>query len=380
MTPKPTAAPKEEPVRCRASQPFLDWLHAANGSLVVTVYQAGLILFFSTDGQQLFVMARQFRKVMGVAVQGRRMALATFQDVVYLADAKDLAKGYSDQPGTYDALYLPRATYHTGNLQTHEIAFGTETLWVVNTRFSCLSILSKDCNFVPAWKPKFITLLAPEDRCHLNGLTLVDGKPKFVTALGETDTPRGWHPNKAEGGIIIDVPSNEVVCRGLCMPHSPRWHRNQLWVCNSGKGEVLTIDPTTGKSTTVCRIPAYLRGFTRVGNHAILGMSQIREKHIFGNLPIQTQQERLMSGVCVVDLQAGKLAGTLEFTAGCREVFDVQFLPGVRRPMILSLEQIATRQAFSTPDFSYWLRPFSADDSDPVENGADEESARKNSP
>jgi uncharacterized protein (TIGR03032 family) len=344
-------------VRCRASQGFLDWLHASDGSLLVSVYQAGLLLTFSSDGKQLFVMSRHFRKVMGVAVQGRRLALATMHDLIYLSDAKELAAGFPPNTNTYDALYLPRATYHTGNLSTHEIAFGTETLWLVNTRFSCLSALSKDCSFVPVWQPKFITQLAPEDRCHLNGLAMDEGKPKFITALGDSNTPRGWSPDKAASGIVLDFASKEIIAHGLCMPHSPRWFGNRLWLCNSGKGEVLIVDPANGKPTVVCQVPAYLRGFTAVGNHLALGMSQIREKHIFGSLPVQKNKDRLMCGVCVIDLQSGKLAGTLEFTSGCQEVFDVQFLPGIRRPMILGTEQAVTRQAFTTPEFSYWLQP-----------------------
>ena len=155
---------------------------------------------------------------------------------------------------------------------------------------------------------------------------------------------------------MIDVNNKETIVRGLCMPHSPRWHNERLWICNSGCGELLILDLQTGKTTTVCRLPAYVRGLCHVGQHAVMGMSQIRERHIFGNLPIQQQNVRLVSGVAVVDLRAGKMVGLLEFTSGCREVFDVQFLPGIKRPMIVNLDKPEARQAFTTPDFSYWLR------------------------
>jgi uncharacterized protein (TIGR03032 family) len=156
---------------------------------------------------------------------------------------------------------------------------------------------------------------------------------------------------------LIDVPSNQVFARGFAMPHSPRWYHGQLFLLHSGAGELVSVDPKTGKATTVCALPAYLRGLGFVGNFAVIGMCQIREKHIFGGLPVQKKHQRLLCGVAIVDLTTGKAIAMLEFTSGCQELFEVQFLPGVRRPMILNLDRLETRQAFTAPQFSYWLRP-----------------------
>ena len=64
-----------------------------------------------------------------------------------------------------------------------------------------------------------------------------------------------------------------------------------------------------------------------------------------------------MSGLAVVDLPTGKLVGTFEFTAGCTEIYDVQFLSGARNVNVLNLADDAERHAFTAPEFSYWLRP-----------------------
>jgi hypothetical protein len=56
---------------------------------------------------------------------------------------------------------------------------------VVNTAFSCLCTLDGRHSFVPRWRPPFITSLAAEDRCHLNGMAMADGAPKYVTALAD---------------------------------------------------------------------------------------------------------------------------------------------------------------------------------------------------
>lgn len=347
-----------EPIRAGISDAFASWMSQAPGSLAITTYQAGKVALVGWDGQQVTLLLRQFAKPLGLTVRGGMLALATRHDVVLLANAPLLAPEYLEtQPGRYDALYLPRVSYHTGDLNVHDLAFGESGLWLVNTRFCTLSQLSTEYSFVNRWKPPFVSEVVPEDRCHLNGLALVGGQPKYVTCLGETDTVGGWRPGKATGGVIVDVEANQVLARGLSMPHSPRWYDGRLWVLNSGEGQLTLVDPATGNLTPVCQLPGYLRGLSFVGPYALVGMCQIREKHIFGGLPIEGRYPRLTCGVAVVDIRSGQAVAMLEFQAGAQELFEVAFLPNVRRPMILNLEREAARQAFTAPEFSYWLRP-----------------------
>ncbi|MBW4637263.1 MAG: TIGR03032 family protein [Gloeocapsa sp. UFS-A4-WI-NPMV-4B04] len=347
-------------IACNTSDAFAAWLSQAGGSVAISTYQAGKVALVGWNGEQVSMLLRQFPKPMGMAVQGQRLALATQQEVWMFANSPLLAHEYlEDQPGRYDALYLPRVAYFTGDLNIHDLAFGSDTLWLVNTRFSCLAGLSIDFSFVPRWQPPFISQLAPEDRCHLNGLAMVEGKPKFITALGESDTAGGWRVNKATGGILMDVESGEIVSRGLSMPHSPCWHNGYLWLLNSGSGELLRVDPLSGQQDVVCTLPGFLRGLCCVGKYALVGLSQIREQHIFGGLPVQERFEHLLCGVAVVDLSSGEVVGMLEFTTGCQELYDVGFLPGVLCPTILNSQKSEIRQAFTAPEFAYWLRPSS---------------------
>jgi len=355
---QPSAASEGVRIDCAASADFLGWASRAGGSLMMTTYQAGKVAMIGWDGGQITLLMREFDKPLGLAVQGGRVALATRHDVFILANAPLLAPDYlEDQPGRYDALFLPRATFHTGDIHTHDVAFSGQEVLLVNTRFSCLARLSEEHNFTPVWRPPFVSDLVPEDRCHLNGVAMRDGRPRYVTALGATDTPGGWRQGKADGGVLIDVETDEILADGLSMPHSPRWHEGRLWVLNSGTGELITVDPNTGESTVVCGLPGYLRGLCFVGPYALVGLSKIREKHIFGGLPIQERYESLRCGVVVVDLRSRSQVGMFEFTGGCEEVYDVQFLPGVYRPMILNLEKPAVREAMTNPDSSFWLRP-----------------------
>lgn len=342
-------------IQCRASDGFGTWFSQANGTLVITTYQAGLVAVVGWDGGQISVLLRRFDKPMGLASCANQLALATRQGVVLLADSPQQAAEY--RPGSYDTLYLPRASYYTCDLLIHDVAYGEDDqLWIVNTRFSCLATLSRTFSFEPRWQPLFISELAPEDRCHLNGVAMDAGQPKFVTALGETNEPDGWRASKGTGGVVIDVQSGETVLQGLCMPHSPRWHDGMLWFLDSGKGNLCVVQPGHSQVTVVCTLPGYLRGLCFVGMYALIGLSLIREKHTFGGVPIG-EDTNLHCGVAVVDLRTGKMCGLLNFTSGCEEIYEVQFLPNVRRCMILNTEDPVTRQAISAPGFAYWMRP-----------------------
>jgi uncharacterized protein (TIGR03032 family) len=342
---------------CDADEGFLTWLWSTGGSLAITTYQAGKLALVGWQGEQLNILLRQFEKPMGMAIAGDRLALATRDEVVLFANAPQLAYAYlEDQPGRYDALYLPRTAYFTNDLNVHDLAWGDDGLWLVNTRFSCLASLSSDFNFVPRWYPPFISEIVPEDRCHLNGLAMVAGKPKYVTAIAATDTVGGWREHKTNGGILIDVEQDEILVQGLSMPHAPIWHNDQLWVLNAGQGELLRVNVHSGETDVVCALPGFLRGLCCVGNYALVGLSQIREQHIFGDLPVQKRHDALRCGVAIVDLTRGTQVGWLEFTAGCQELYGVAFLAHCQCPNLLSREKPQTLAAVAAPEFSYWLR------------------------
>ncbi|NLS96609.1 MAG: TIGR03032 family protein [Planctomycetaceae bacterium] len=345
-------------ITCSASPEFYAWLAQSGGSLVLSTYQAGKVALIGTDDRQVTLLMREFDKPLGMAIQGNRLALATRYWVGIFANAPLLARDYlEDQPGKYDGLFLPRTSYHTGDLHIHDVVFQGDDLLFVNTRFSCLARPSHDHNFEAVWRPKFVSDLVPEDRCHLNGVAMVSGKPKYVTALGTTDSPGAWREKKATGGVVVDVETDEILLDGLAMPHSPRWHNGNLWLLNSGAGELLVMDPASGRRDVVCRLPGYLRGLCFVGPFALVGMCKIREKHLFGGLPIQQRVARLACGVAAVDLRTGGVVAQFEFASGCEELYDVLFLAGIRRGTILNLEKPAVREAVTNPDSSYWLRP-----------------------
>lgn len=251
------------------------------------------------------------------------MAVGGKDWVYFLKNDTDIAVQIEPE-GSHDACFMTKSGQYTGDISIHDLAWGGQELWIVNTRFSCLCTLSNNYNFLPQWRPEFISAIAPEDRCHLNGMAMVNGMPKYVTVLGKTDIPGGWREEKASGGCILEVPSSKVIAEGLSMPHSPRLHRGFLWVLNSGKGELITVDPNSGKQEVILELPGYTRGLVIVGKYAFVGLSKIREAAIFGNLPIGDRFADLKCGIAVVDLQDREMISCLEFKSGVDEIFDLQ--------------------------------------------------------
>ena len=308
-------------------------LQGLNASLLVSTYQAGKVVGVGVVGGELALSYHNFERAMGVAVRSGVIAVGARAQIWFLHGAPDLAPRI-EPAGRHDACFVTRSSRFTGEIQGHEMAWSGEDLWVVNTAFSCLCTLHQEHSFEPRWRPPFISTLAPEDRCHLNGLAMADGRPKYVTVLGETDEPQGWRPGKATGGALIDVDSSETVARGFAMPHSPRVHDGQVWLLHSGVGRLVRIDPANGRHDDVVALPGYARGLAFAGPFAFIGLSKVRETSTFGGVPIAERREELKCGVGVVDLRTGRLAAHLEFASGIDEIFDVQVLPGARSPML----------------------------------------------
>jgi uncharacterized protein (TIGR03032 family) len=307
-------------------------------SLLVSTYQAGKVVAVGIAEGELTLSYHNFERAMGLAVKADGIAAGARAQVWFLRSAPELA-GRVEPIRRHDACFLTRTSHFTGEIQAHELAWGSsagrgEELWVVNTAFGCLCTLDGRHSFVPRWRPPFLSALAAEDRCHLNGLAMADGVPKYVTALGETDTPQGWRADKVHGGCLIDVPSGETVARGFAMPHSPRVQHGRVWMLHSGAGQLVLIDPTNGKAQTVTELPGYTRGLALYDRFAFVGLSKIRETSTFGGMPIAERRPGLKCGVGVVDLGTGRLLAHLEFMTGVEEIFDVQVLPGARCPVL----------------------------------------------
>ena len=255
----PTSKPARGPgFEVTGSRHFLEWLDGLGASLAATTYHSNrLFLLGVKDDGRLSIFQRVFERAMGLAASSERLLLATRFQLWQLDNL--LRPG--EKEGTYDRFYKPHLAWTTGDIDMHDIAFGRggEPIFV-NTLFGCLATVDERHSFKPLWRPPWLSKLAPEDRCHLNGVAMSDGEPRFVTAIARTDVAAGWREHRHDGGVVVDVPSSEIVASGLSMPHSPRLHRGELWLLNSGTGELGVVDLNDGHFEPVCFCPGYLRG------------------------------------------------------------------------------------------------------------------------
>ncbi len=333
--------PPEPRFAVQASRHFTTWLAGQGASIAVTTYQAGKLLLLGTraDGR-LSVFERSLPRCMGLAASRGALHVATLSQIWRFRDL--MADGaQAALPAAYaghDALYAPRRCWVTGDLDAHDLALLPDGRPVfVNTLFSCLATVDEDHSFVPLWRPRFVSRLAAEDRCHLNGMAIgEDGQPRFVTLVGASDVADGWREHRKAGGMVMDVASGEAVAGGLSMPHSPRLHRGTLYLLNAGSGEFGRVDIASGRFEPIAFCPGFLRGLAFLGDFALVGLSLPRDNRTFTGLALDdalaARGAEARCAVMAIDLRSGDTPHWLRFEGAVQELYDVAVIPGVQRP------------------------------------------------
>lgn len=334
------------------SRQFPNWLAEQKASLAFTTYQAGklFLIGLQPDGR-LSVFERSFNRCMGLCADGDALWMSTLYQLWRFQDAT--------QPGQvangYDRVYVPQTAYTTGDLDIHDVAVDADGRVIfVNTLFGCLATVSPEHSFIPLWQPPFLSKLAAEDRCHLNGLAMENGRPRYVTAVSQSDVADGWRDRRSDGGCVIDVASGEIVVSGLSMPHSPRLHNGRLWLLDSGTGYFGFVDDEKGAFERVAFCPGYLRGLAFVGDFVVVGLSGPRGNRTFSGLALDDNLAKADSearcGVMVIDLNSGDVVHWLRIEGVVDELYDVVALPGTIRPMALGFKTDEIRRVLNVGD------------------------------
>lgn len=339
---KAAAAPglqQANTTKIECSRGFADWMLMNNVSLAFTSYQTGqLFLVGLMPDRRISIHQRSFIRAMGLVAQPNRVYVAGLEAVWRLENIlgrTEVANRY------FDRLFVPRAAQITGDVDAHELGIDKSGRVIfVNTKYSCLATFNVTHSFRPLWKPTFISKIAPEDRCHLNGMAMAEGTPKYVTAVSRSDVVNGWREKRELGGVLIDVQNDRVVTDELSMPHSPRVADGALYVLDSGRGYIARVDEQTGKKENICFCPGFLRGMTIWNGHAIATVSLPRDG-TFKNLELE-ENVRAKGGVpwCgiqIVDLRTGSIVEWVRLDGFIKELFDVGVIPGSRCPMALGV-------------------------------------------
>jgi hypothetical protein len=363
----PNSAPSLE---ITASRQFTSWLAEQNLSLAFTTYQAGKVFFIGLQPNgQLSVFERTFERCMGLYAEGSTLYMSSLYQLWRFENALSTGQVHNG----YDAVYVPQVGYITGDLDIHDVVVaappqpplsrgeqenpdfvpslakgGLGGVIFVNTLFSCLATISEKYSFIPVWQPPFISKLAAEDRCHLNGLAIRDGQPRYMTAVSQSDVADGWRDIRPDGGCVIDVSSNEVILTGLSMPHSPRWYKDKLWLLNSGTGEFGYVDMERGIFEPITFCPGYMRGCAFFGDFVIVGLSKPRHNKTFSGLALddnlRAKNAEPRCGLLVIDTRSGDIVHSLRIEGVVEELYDVQVLSGVRRPMAIGFRSDEIRR------------------------------------
>lgn len=319
------------------SRGLADFLKQQNISIAFTSYQTGkLYLIGHEDTGKLSLHEATYPQAMGVTGDENRLYLGTLSQIVRLENAlapNQLANN------AHDKLYVPRNMQIIGDIDIHEIGIrDTGVMVFVNTKYSCLCEPSLTHSFKPIWKPNFISKLAAEDRCHLNGLAMMNGRPKYVSAVCISDVVDGWRDRRHDGGVIIDIETDEIMAEGLSMPHSPRWHDGKLWVLNSGSGELGWIKPSDKSFNPIAFFPGFLRGLAFHNGYAIVTLSKPRNGRFAGlelDSKLTTKDAEPWCGVQIISLKSGDVVEWIRLDGSITELFDICTLPGVKNPLTL---------------------------------------------
>lgn len=326
----------------KTTRNFTSWMTEQNISLMVTTYEAGKLFSFGVgDNGKLSIFERTMPRCMGLYAteDAQSVYVSTLYQIWRLERAIQQQKFHEG----FDAIYIPQSCSVTGDIDVHDLALtGNDDVMFVSTLFSCIAKTSDAYSFTPVWKPRFISKLAAEDRCHLNGLAIRDGVPRYATSVSQSDINNGWRDQREDGGVVIDLTNNEVVADTLSMPHSPRWYDGKLWVLNSGQGEFGTIDLTTGKFEPVAFCPGYLRGMAFIDHYALVGISRPRKDGSFSGLPLDENLSKRGAkprcGIQIINLRTGDIEHSLDFEGIVSELYDLAVLPGVQRPKTIGFQ------------------------------------------
>jgi uncharacterized protein (TIGR03032 family) len=339
-------------------------LHDDTGVFISILNRIGCSIALSTDASRLVMIgADNLRPTLaaivlphlrGLAVRGQFIAAGTADSIVIFKSVPGIASVAPYAPQTFDAVYSPRAIHFTGRCDFHDMAFIDGVVTAVNTRYSCICTVDGRYNFTPIWKPPFITRLAPEDRCHLNGMAVEGNRIRYVTMLGPSDTENGWRDTFLDGGGVVMDADGRVVASGLALPHSPRVFEGQLYCLDSGRGQMLQIDPVTGSKEVIAMLPGFAHGLIEHGGVLFVGFSKLRRRRPEKPLPIEAEGKELTCGIAAVDPRNRRVLGMLEMRTGIHEIYDMQLIPGVRRADIRSINQWKEHHAIELPQGAFW--------------------------
>ena len=333
-------AVRQQTIKVKMSPGLFDWFCDNGVNLLFSTRRASKLFCLgqAKEEKKISIVETDFKHCGALSVHGQReLFLSTQQKIWRMHNAVPKAKSLNG----FQRFFVPQQAFVTGELNVQDMAVNSRGRVIfVNSLFSCLAGVSDTHSFVPLWKPAFISDLVSEERCFLSGVALLDDEPKFVTAAAQTNTAAGWKQAGLEQGVVIDVPTNEVVASGLQRPYCPRFYQGRLWLLESGSGYLGYVDLSSGQFHQVAFLPGCVRSVDFVNHYAIVGVSRLHtlEDNVVSNLLSHASQRhgrQLCCGLFIIDLNSGETVGHLTFDKVIDEITSVAVLKDVKHAAIV---------------------------------------------
>jgi len=338
------------------------WMKDNNCTFVITSYKSHTLIFLGVRNDTIYTYTMMQERPTGIAIKDDKLYVSNIGNIVTYVN-----RGAIETPlnGMFDTNYCVKNINVSAHIDVHDICVSddcqsnksSETLFYCSTGLNSICTPSDKytCNIY--WTPPWIKLNDKgnppnEDRCHLNGLCCLDGKPKYVTAVCMRDYLGAWQEHMNEG-VVYDVVENKVVCDKLIMPHSPRVYKNKIWILESGSGYFGYIDG--GKFIKKTFLPGFLRGLDFIGNFAVICTSLDRHDHAFRDTPVSRKLKAdgrdSKCGIWVIDLENFEIESYLHFS-DIKELYDVRIIPNSQTPRVLGMTDSITWKNIYLP-FSF---------------------------
>jgi uncharacterized protein (TIGR03032 family) len=294
---------------------------------------------------------------MGIAIANSKLC---FSNVNGIFTHIDSLKNEKIKKSIIDINYFPIKFNMVGTADIHDVRLtsdGSKSYFVL-AKYNCIATTSEDKSFNVVWVPPWIEYdkelhksLPFEDRCHLNGLCLINDKPGFICAASKTNYMNAWKESKNKGqGIVYDIQKDEICCTGLYNPHSPRFYKNKLWILESGTGNFGYIKIANRKFKPCKFIPGFLRGLDFINNYAVVTSSLDRHDQAFKDIPLSKYLDDTNTeskcGIWIINLDTYDIVYNIIFTKNVIELYDIAISPGFISNITHYLDTNATTNKF----------------------------------
>ena len=323
-------------LECRATKHWWSTLEGLGITLLVTREYEHLALALSAQKGKPRVTFFPVPHPSGLAVdrKSRRVYLAStrnpnqvylFQPLKSLLPRDDVAL-----PAHPRSPLMPVSTvYYPGSLYIHDLAMVAGRLHANAVGHNAVVHLAEGNRFDRVWWPKCIERRgAPVfTQNHIQLNSIAAGKSVnhsfFSASSDRVGRQRPGHLNyPVDGrGVIFSGVTREPICTGLTRPHSARLHGRELWVDNSGYGELGVV--RDGRLEVIRKLPGWTRGLSIVGDIAFVGTSRIIPK--FARYAPGLEAAGSVCGIHAISCKTGAVLGSLEWPNG-NQIFSIDWM------------------------------------------------------